>query len=117
MGVGVVLDDFGAGFASIGMVRQFGFTKLKLDRSLIDQIVTSEQDRNVAAATVMLARALGLKVTAEGVETQDQATLVSIAGCDEVQGWLYAKAMPAEALTAFLLAKCAPPEFRCSRAA
>ena len=117
MGVGVVLDDFGAGFASIGMVRQFGFTKLKLDRSLIDQIVTSEQDRNVAAATVMLARALGLKVSAEGVETQDQATLVSIAGCDEVQGWLYAKAMPAEALTAFLLAKCAPPEFRCSRAA
>jgi len=102
LGAGVVLDDFGAGFASIGMVRQFAFSKLKLDRSLIENIAISEHDRLVTAATVMLARALGLKVTAEGIETEEQAMLANLAGCDELQGWLFARAMSADDLSAFL---------------
>lgn len=95
-GVRIVLDDFGTGYASIGFLRQFAFEKLKIDRSLIVDATTDEGSRAMMLASIAVARALNMDVTVEGVETQAQADLARIAGCDQIQGWLYHKAMSAE---------------------
>lgn len=102
-GVNVVLDDFGAGYASIGFLRQFRFQKLKLDRSLVVNSAGDESSRAMMLSSISMARALNMDVTAEGVETQAQADLVRTAGCDQIQGWLYFKAMPAEDIEQHLL--------------
>ena len=94
-GVRISLDDFGTGYASIGFLRQFRFEKLKLDRSLVVDAGADEGSRAMMVTSVALARALDMGVTAEGVETEEQAEMVRTAGCDQIQGWLYYKAMPA----------------------
>ena len=93
-GVNVSLDDFGTGYASIGFLRQFRFEKLKLDRSLVVKAGEDDGSRAMMLSSIAMARALKMGVTAEGVETEEQATLVRTAGCDQIQGWLYYKAMP-----------------------
>jgi diguanylate cyclase (GGDEF)-like protein len=92
-GVKIVLDDFGTGYASIGFLRRFRFDKLKLDRSLV--ILAGEDDgsRAMMLSSIAMARALNMSVTAEGVETAQQAEMVRRAGCDQIQGWLYYKAI------------------------
>jgi diguanylate cyclase (GGDEF)-like protein len=94
-GVDISLDDFGTGYASIGFLRQFRFEKLKLDRSLVTQAQSDEGSRAMMLSSISVARAMKMDVTAEGVETEEQADLVRAAGCDQIQGWLYYKAMPA----------------------
>jgi len=95
-GVKIALDDFGTGYASIGFLRQFRFDKLKLDRTLVVQASNDEGSRAMMLSSIAVARALDMEVTAEGVETEDQAALVRMAGCDQIQGWLFYGAMPAE---------------------
>ena len=104
-GVNVSLDDFGTGYASIGFLRQFRFEKLKLDRSLVVDAETDEGSRAMMLSSITVARALKMGVTAEGVETQEQADLVRTAGCDQIQGWLYYKAMPADEVSQYLPTK------------
>lgn len=104
-GVGIVLDDYGTGYASIGFLRRFRFEKLKLDRSLIVDAAGDEATRTVMAASVAMAKALGMRVTAEGIETEIQAALARTAGCDQMQGWLYSKAVPAEEILQQLAAQ------------
>jgi diguanylate cyclase (GGDEF)-like protein len=94
-GISIALDDFGTGYASIGFLRQFRFEKLKIDRSLVVEAATDVGTQAMMVASIAMARALDMAVTAEGVETQAQADLVRIAGCDQIQGWLYYKAMSA----------------------
>ena len=94
-GVRIALDDFGTGYASIGFLRQFRFEKLKLDRSLVVQASEDAASRAMMLSSITVARAMEMGVTAEGVETQEQADMVRAAGCDQIQGWLYFKAMPA----------------------
>ena len=94
-GVSVALDDFGTGYASIGFLRQFRFEKLKLDRSLVVDSALDAGSRAMMLSSISMAQALKMAVTAEGVETTAQADLVRSAGCDQIQGWLYFKAMPA----------------------
>ncbi len=101
-GVSVALDDFGTGYASIGFLRQFRFEKLKLDRSLIADAGKDEASRAMMLSSITVARALDMDVTAEGVETEQQADLVRAAGCDQIQGWLYFKAMPAAEVAQYL---------------
>lgn len=96
LGVKIALDDFGTGYASIGFLRKFQFDKLKIDRSLITEAATNPASRTLLQASVAIARALEMKVTAEGVENRAQADLARIAGCNQLQGWLYFKAMRAE---------------------
>ncbi|WP_370032607.1 putative bifunctional diguanylate cyclase/phosphodiesterase [Qipengyuania mesophila] len=95
-GVKISLDDFGTGYASIGFLRQFRFEKLKLDRSLVVQASEDDGSRAMMLSSITVARAMKMGVTAEGVETEEQAAMVRAAGCDQIQGWLYFKAMPAE---------------------
>jgi diguanylate cyclase (GGDEF)-like protein len=101
-GVGIALDDFGTGYASIGFLRNFRFEKLKLDRTMV---VDAGQDSGSLAmftSSIAVARAMDMEVTAEGVETQAQADLVRTAGCDQIQGWYYYKAITAPEIRAHL---------------
>ncbi len=89
LGVTISLDDFGTGYASIGFLRQFAFGKLKIDRSLVQEAQHDNAARMLVQVSVAAARALDMVVTAEGIETQAQADLMKIVGCDQLQGWLY----------------------------
>ena len=95
-GVSISLDDFGTGYASIGFLRQFRFEKLKLDRSLVVDAQQDDGSRAMMISSISLARAMSMGVTAEGVETEAQADLVRAAGADQIQGWLYYRAMPSD---------------------
>ena len=104
-GVRIALDDFGTGYASIGFLRRFRFEKLKLDRSLVELAGVDDASRAMMLSSIALARALNMAVTAEGVETEDQAELVRLAGCDQIQGWLYHRAMPASEIDRLIAAQ------------
>jgi diguanylate cyclase (GGDEF)-like protein len=108
-GVRIALDDFGTGYASIGFLRRFRFEKLKLDKSLVDQAGVDEASRAMMLSSIALARALNMGVAAEGVETTEQAELVRLAGCDQIQGWLFYRAMPANAVDQLIAAQNAGP--------
>lgn len=102
LGVKVALDDFGSGFSSIGYLRQFGFDRIKIDRSLVMDLNEGTRQREMLQATVALARSLDIPVTAEGIETEEQAIAVRLVGCDSLQGYLFGKPMPAEQITVML---------------
>jgi diguanylate cyclase (GGDEF)-like protein len=102
LGVGTVLDDFGTGYSSIGYLRSFAFDKLKLDRSMIANIDRDPHAQRLVHATVALADALQLSVTAEGVETEEEAALLRIAGCAAFQGFFFGRPAPAGEITALL---------------
>lgn len=104
VGVGFALDDFGCGYASIGALRQFGFNRMKLDRSLVSAIEEG-QGVGVLHATISLATALGIPVTAEGVENPNQADVLTRAGCDLLQGYLLGRPAAAEEITKALIEK------------
>ena len=104
-GVRIVLDDFGTGYASIGFLRRFRFEKLKLDRSLVELAGVDDGSRAMMLSSIALARALNMGVTAEGVETEEQAELVRLAGCDQIQGWLYYRALPAAEIDRLIAAQ------------
>lgn len=96
-GISVALDDFGTGYSSIGYLRSFALDKIKLDRSMVEGIDRDDQSLELVRASVILARALDLRVTAEGVESESEARLLRDAGCAELQGWFLAEtASPAE---------------------
>ncbi len=95
-GVKIALDDFGSGFSSVGYLRQFGFDRIKLDKSLVDSVGENARAVEMLRATVALARSLDMPVTAEGVESEAQATALRLAGCDLLQGFLFGKPMVAE---------------------
>lgn len=109
-GVKISLDDFGTGYASIGFLRQFRFEKLKLDRSLVVQAGEDDGSRAMMLSSIAVARALKMGVTAEGVETKEQADMVRLAGADQIQGWLYYKALPAEEIDNLIKAQNAAIE-------
>ena len=102
LGVKTALDDFGAGFASVGYLRQFGFDRLKIDRSLVDPVDSVDNARKVMFATVALAHSLDLPVTAEGVEREEQAAILHECGCDRIQGYLIARPIEAQHITALI---------------
>ena len=100
LGVGVSLDDYGTGYASIGFLRKFSFSKVKLDRSLVAEAGLNEEARTVVQANIAVARALNVSVAAEGVETADQADMMRVAGCDQLQGWLFSRPVTAKDIAA-----------------
>ncbi len=100
IGVGVSLDGYGTGYASIGFLRKFSFSKAKLDRSLVADAGLSEEARTVVQANIAAARALNVAVAAEGVETADQADMMRVAGCDQLQGWLFSRPVAAKDIAA-----------------
>jgi EAL domain-containing protein (putative c-di-GMP-specific phosphodiesterase class I) len=87
-GIGLAIDDFGAGYSSLMQLRQLPFTEVKIDQFFVSDAVTSKDSRLIVTAIVDLAHGLGLTVTAEGVETREQLLLLSEVGCDVAQGYL-----------------------------
>ena len=95
MGISISLDDFGSGYSSIGYLRQFQFDRLKIDRSLVTALDHEANAPGVILATVALANAFNIPVTAEGIEREEQASILRLSGCDEFQGFLFGKPMTA----------------------
>ena len=100
MGASVVLDDFGSGYTSIAYLKKYGFSAIKIDRSLSSRIGIDEKARVLVTAVVYLANGLDMPVTAEGVETDEQARLLRLAGCQNLQGYRYYRPKPIEELLA-----------------
>jgi diguanylate cyclase (GGDEF)-like protein len=90
-GVRIVMDDFGTGYSSLNYLRKFPFDKLKIDKSFIDHIVEDAQSAAIVTAMMQLARTLGIKTTAEGVESVAQREKLESLNCDEVQGFLISR--------------------------
>jgi EAL domain-containing protein (putative c-di-GMP-specific phosphodiesterase class I) len=105
MGIFLSIDDFGTGYSSLGYLRRLPAKQLKIDRSFVQDLETSQDARAIVDAVVQLAHALGLKVVAEGVETDGQRTILIALGCDELQGYLFARPMPAAELLDWMLTR------------
>jgi EAL domain-containing protein (putative c-di-GMP-specific phosphodiesterase class I) len=99
MGVRVALDDFGTGYSSLLYLRRFPFDKLKIDRSFVRSIEKAPDAAAIVHAVVGLGRGLGMKVTAEGVETADQQLFLRAAGVHSMQGYRFGKAVSAAEIT------------------
>jgi EAL domain-containing protein (putative c-di-GMP-specific phosphodiesterase class I) len=93
-GVRAALDDFGTGYSSLSQLYKLNFDGLKIDRAFIVQLGKTEGGIVIVRAIVTMARALAMRVVAEGVETMEQVDMLRALDCDEIQGWLISKAMP-----------------------
>jgi EAL domain-containing protein (putative c-di-GMP-specific phosphodiesterase class I) len=101
-GVGLAIDDFGTGHSSLAYLRTLPARQLKIDRSFIGDLGVSGDAMAVVDAVIRLAHALGLRVVAEGVETERQCEILASLGCDEFQGYLFARPMHADRLIAWV---------------
>jgi len=104
LGIRVALDDFGSGYASIGSLRQFGFDRVKLDKSLVANIEHDAQAAAVLDATIKLVSALGVPVTVEGIENRHQAEFAREAGSQQLQGYWFSKPLSKQELAKRFLA-------------
>lgn len=94
LGIHLAIDDFGTGYSSLAYLRQLPMRRLKIDRSFVKDLPGQEHSRTIVTAIVALAHGLGLQITAEGVETPEQADYLVRQGCDVLQGYLFARPMP-----------------------
>ncbi len=99
LGIQIALDDFGTGYSSLNYLRSFPFDKIKIDRCFVNEIDSRDDCLAIIRSVVSLATSLGMSTIAEGVERQEQATLLRAEGCGELQGFLYSKAVPADQLS------------------
>lgn len=102
-GIAIVMDDFGTGYSSLANLRALPFDRIKIDRSFVASMLTSEESGKIVAAIVSLGHSLGLPLTAEGIENEAVAARLATMGCGVGQGWLFGKAMPAEAVSDLLV--------------
>ncbi len=101
-GIKVTLDDFGTGFSSIGYLRTFKFDRIKIDKSIVSKVLSSTAELAVVQGTLLVARGLSAEVTAEGVESAEQGSVLRLAGCTELQGFHYYKPMLAAQVSTIL---------------
>ncbi len=103
MGIQVSIDDFGTGYSSLSYLKRFPIDILKIDQSFVNDSTTDTDDAAIVTAIITLAHSLNLKVKAEGVETEDQLRFLRLLRCDEIQGYLFGKPLPAEVFKQILL--------------
>ena len=104
LGIGLAIDDFGTGYSSLAYLKLFPVDTLKVDRSFVDGLGEDPQDTAIVHSVVALAKALGLSVTGEGIETERQRELLRDLGCERGQGYLFARPCPAADLGPLLRA-------------
>ena len=102
LGIRLSLDDFGTGYSSLSYLKRFPFDKVKIDQSFVRDITTNSNDAVLVKVIVSMAHGLGLKVIAEGVETEAQCEIMRTSGCDEIQGYFFSKPVDTQAIEALL---------------
>jgi EAL domain-containing protein (putative c-di-GMP-specific phosphodiesterase class I) len=101
-GLSISIDDFGTGYSSLSHLRRFPIHSLKIDQSFVRDIQSDQEDEAIVTTIIAMAKKLGLKVIAEGVETEAQFEFLKKEGCDLMQGYLFSKPISAEAFTRLL---------------
>jgi diguanylate cyclase (GGDEF)-like protein len=102
MGVNIAIDDFGTGYSSLSYIARLPLNSVKIDRSFTSGMVRSPQDTAIVTTIIALGRSLNLRVVAEGVETAEQSQLLKLLNCDEAQGYLFSKPLPAAEIAPLL---------------
>ena len=105
-GINIAIDDFGTGYSSLSYLKNFPIQTLKIDRSFIKDLTSNHNDTAIVRAIVAMAHSLDLEVIAEGVETVEQLNFLTALGCDDVQGFLYSRPVPAEQFVELLKQGC-----------
>jgi diguanylate cyclase (GGDEF)-like protein len=105
IGMSVSIDDFGAGYSSIMSLKQYAFDRIKIAKQLIDSITTSERNEQIVKAIILLAKSIGMKTIAEGVETQAQLSKLSAIGCEQIQGYLLGRPVSADEFESLFMAQ------------
>ncbi len=108
LGVALSIDDFGTGYSSLSYLKRFQIDKLKIDQSFVQGLTMNHQDEAIVNTIIALAHSLGLRTIAEGVETSAQLDFLKASGCDEFQGYLYSRPVPAQAFEAMLRGQMSP---------
>jgi len=108
-GVTVAIDDFGTGYSSLDYLRRLPVDRIKIAQQFVQDIAAAGSDATITRIAVLLGRALGITVLAEGVETREQVARLKLWGCHEVQGYLFAKPMAAPELATFLATREVTP--------
>jgi EAL domain-containing protein (putative c-di-GMP-specific phosphodiesterase class I) len=101
LGIGIAIDDFGTGYSSLAYLQRCGATRLKIDRSFVKDIKTTE-DHPIVSAIAGIARGFDIRLAAEGVERDDQMNALEILGCDEMQGFLFSRPVNVDEATRIL---------------
>lgn len=96
LGASVAIDDFGTGYSSIALLRHLSVSRIKIDRAFVSALPGSQSDIGLVSAILAMAQSLGLDVTAEGIETQEQADVLRDMGCPAIQGYFFGKPLPPE---------------------
>src|SRR5207237_5179168 len=105
MGIRVSLDDFGSGYSSLSQLRMLPIDTVKIDRSFITDLRQGAAARTIVQAIVTMAQALQLRVVAEGVETEEQRTILKQLGCDDIQGYIFSRPLPANEVETLMRAR------------
>jgi diguanylate cyclase (GGDEF)-like protein len=116
LGISVAMDDFGTGYSSLSTLRAFPFDRIKVDRSFIADMVHNSDASAIVNSVIGLGRAMGLRVVAEGVESQEQVALLRLLGCHELQGYLFGKPLPVEAYAHLTRPERPTDGYKCSAA-
>jgi EAL domain-containing protein (putative c-di-GMP-specific phosphodiesterase class I) len=102
MGISLSIDDFGTGYSSLSALKSFPISRLKIDKSFVSELADNEDDQAIALAVISLGHKLNLRVIAEGVESEQQCDFLRMHDCDEMQGYLFSRPVPADRISELL---------------